>query len=346
MILNSAQITELADQIEAQSNLPNLTLYAQQLSINLANLVGNVPLKQSAISLITHLQSRTPPIIDQFLEIVRNEGNAALAATANELLKPTYYSPTGKPHDAIILGATAFVGRDDLRTGLKKFTNPSQFTTRVLIVRGPEPGGKSYSWEFIRHLAYDIGAVPVKLSLKGTSYTPREFLQDVYRLLGLDPEALPDLKDNPQEARIATLINDFKGRLNSLKERYWLVIDDLNDPAITRPVVETAYKLAYEVEDTRPPKLWVALLGYNNEIADVILRHAVKDDAEFPPPLMVSKFLELVSRNSSKQITSRRAKAIARALFKKFAKLDKEAMMKLTIDLETMGEKLQKGLHP
>jgi len=346
MILNSAQIAELADQIANKSSLQKLTLYAGEVGINLPDLAPGLPLRQAAIKLITELHNRTPPIIDQLLDVLRVKGNAALKATANELLKPNYYSPTGDAHDAIILGKTAFVARDDLRTGIREFTNPSQFSTRVLIVRGAEPGGKSYSWEFLRHLAFGVGAVPLKLRLKGTSYTPRQFMQQVYRLLELNPEALPDLTDSPQLARIDALINDFKGRLNSLKERYWLVIDDLNDPGITKPVVETAYAIAYEVEDMRPAKLWVALLGYNDEIVDVNLRHAVKDDAEFPQPPLVAKFLELVSGNSPVQLSSARAKEIADLLFKKFGKLDKEAMMRLTIDLENLGQKLQKGLQP
>ena len=128
------------------------------------------------------------------------------------------------------LARRPFVARDDLRTGIREFTNPASSRREFLIVRGAEPGGKSYSWEFLRHLAFGVGAVAVKLRLKGTSYTPRQFMQQVYRLLELNPEVLPDLTDSPQLARIDALINDFKGRLNSLKERYWLVSDDLMIP--------------------------------------------------------------------------------------------------------------------
>lgn len=347
MILNGAQITELVREIEAQTSRQNLDLYASAIGVDLPNLAPNDGLKQAALKLIAELQGQIPPRIDQFLEKLRVEGNAALRATANRLLQPSFYSPTGDAHDAILLGTTAFVARDDLRNELRKFTNASAYSTRVLIVRGDQPGGKSYSWEFLRHLASDVGANALRLRLKGTSYTPRKFLEQVYRLLRMDLSTLPELSDNPQLALIDPLINDFKGQVSLLKIRYWLVIDDLNDPGLTKPITETAYAVASAVEEMRPDNLWVALLGYNNPVADVgELRNASLDDAEFPPEQLVAEFLELVSAASPKKLTSARAQEIAKVLFSKFKKIDKEAMMRLTTDLEKLGQKLRQGIHP
>lgn len=346
MILSGAQIIRLADEIEAQSSLANLVMQASDLEVNLPNLAPNVNLKESAIKLLTHLNSQMPPRVDQFLELLSKGNNARLRAVATELLTPTYYSPTGNAHDAILLGKTAFVARDDLRRVLREFTNPSPVTTRVLVVRGDEPGGKSYSWQFLRHLASVFGCYPVPLRLKRTSYTPRKLLEQVYHLLGLDPATIPELTDDPQLARIDSLINAFTGKITTLTKRYWLVIDDINDPSVTPAIRDMAYALAYSVEDVKPENLWIALIGYNLPIADPELRHVAVDEAEFPSPASVAKHLALISNHGPAPLTTERAQEIADLLFSKFPKLDKQAMIQLTSDFEVMGEKLEKGLQP
>lgn len=347
MILNTAQINELVKEIEDQTDRQKLDLYALAIGVDLPNLAPNDGLKQAALKLIGELQGQVPPKIDQFLERLRVDRNAALRAIANRLLQPSFYSPTGDAHDAILLGTTAFVARDDLRNELRKFTNATPYSTRVLIVRGDQPGGKSYSWEFLRHLASGVGARPLRLGLKGTSYTPRKFLEQVYRLLRMDLSTLPELSDNPQLALIDPLINDFKGQLNLLPIRYWLVIDDLNEASLTKAITETAYAVASAVEEMRPDNLWVALLGYNSPVADVgELRNASLDDAKYPAEDLVAEFLELVSAASPKKLTSERAQEIAKVLFSKYKKIDKVAMMRLTIELEKLGQLLRQGIHP
>ena len=346
MALDATQRIKLAEQINLHSNLDYLRVYAADIGITLPNIAPGANLFNSAFALIEELHKPIPPRIDELLELLRAQGNAALKAFASQLLTPGYYSPTGDPHDAIVLGRAAFVARDELRRSLRDFTSPSPFTTRVLIVRGNEPGGKSYSYEFLRHLAFIAGARPMPLHLKRTSYTPREFMEQVYAVLGMDASNLPELKDDPQLARVDPLINAFKGRLSKLTKPYWLVIDDLNDPGVRKEVRETAYALAYTVEDVKADNLWVALLGYNDLFDESELRHIARDDAEFPSPQFVAQHLEKVSQRSQKPLTSEEAQNFASLLFSKYPKLDKEAMMKMTIDMETLGNKLERGLRP
>lgn len=324
-----------------------LVMQAASVDINLPNLAPGLSLKDSAIKLLMHLNSQIPPKVDQFLELLTKAKNARLRHVAGELLKPTFYSPTGNAHDAILLGKTAFVARNELREALQEFTNSSPVTTRVLIVRGDEPGGKSYSWEFLRHLASEFGCIAVRLRLTGTSYTPRQLFVQVYNVLGLDTATIPELTDDPQLAKIDTLINAFKGKLFTLAKRHWLVIDDINDPNVTKPIRDASYAIAHTVEDSRPENLWVALIGYNEPIVDPELRHAEVDEAEFPSPELVAKHLELISNSSPAPLKPERAKEIADLLFSKFPqKLDKPAMMRLTELVENTGEKLAKGLQP
>lgn len=306
MILNGAQISRLADEIEARSSREILEMQALSVEITLPNLAPGLGLKESAIKLLTHLNSQMPPKIDQFLEELTRGNNARLRDLASELLKPTHYSPNGDVHDAILLGKTAFVARDDLRKCLRQFTNFSAATTRVLVVSGDEPGGKSYSWQFLRYLAGEFGFSAVTLRLKGTSYTPRQLFEQVYLLLGLDPEKVPKLTDDPQEARIDSFLNAFKGKFSSLTKHYWLVIDDINDPSVTPAIRETLHGIASSVEDLRPENLWVALIGYNTPITPTLnpdWKEVAIDHAEFPSPELVAKHFELVAAPSGAPLT-------------------------------------------
>ncbi len=350
MPLTATQIDELADELTDNLDDPTLQLYASDLGVDLPKLsVGAATLKQRALAFIHYMNGLLPPRDGELLELVRTRGNVRLRSVAAKLLTPSYFSPTADPHDAIVLGKTAFIARNDLRTKLREFTSPNPATTRVLVVRGDVPGGKSYTWEFLRHLAFaSVGAQPFRHRLKnlGEKYTPRHLFEDVFRLLDLDRSVLPGLTDDPQLARMDALLTAFKGKVVSLQRRCWLVLDDLNDPGVTPAIREAALAIAQAVEELKPEYLWVALLGYNEPIVDEDLRYIAQDDAEYPTPAFAAMYLEAVSKISPRPLTSTRASEIANVLFTKYPKLDKAAMTKLTVCLERAGEKLRLGLQP
>lgn len=347
MPLTGPQVTALAMAFDAHWNHPNLVMFASRLNINLDNIAPTGRLKDRAIVLINTMNSASPPRDRELLELLRLQNNAALTAIADELLTPTFYSPTGLPLDAVILGQSAFINRDNLRQVLRSFVIPTSYSTRVLIVRGGQQSGKSYSWEFLRHLAVSsAGASAQRLRLQDRGYTPKQILEQAALLIQLDLRKLPPLTDDPQLSRIDPLINWFKGELSIMQRPYWLVIDDLNDPSVTPAMRDMAYALAYCVEEVKAPNLWIALLGYNFPINEPDLRHTAQDDAEFPSPFSIAKHLECVAQQSQNPLPPTRAREIADLLFTKFPTLDKENMIKMTALVETMGEKLKRGLQP
>lgn len=351
MPLTNPQIEELADAIDQNLDDNTLLLYATDLGVNLANLaVGVGTLRQRAVAFITYMNGQMPPRDAELLEMIRTRGNAQIQTVAARLMTPTYFSPTNDPHDAILLGQTAFIARPDLRSRLRAFTtgvNPT--TTRMLVVRGSSPGGKSYTWEFLRHLAFaSVGAQPFRHRLKGKGekYTPRQLFEDVFRLLDLDVSTLPELTDNPQLARADAFVSTFKGKVVGLRRRYWLVIDDLNDPSVTPAIREAAFAIAQSAEEIKPQYLWVALLGYNEPILDPDLRFIAQDDAEYPNASFVATHLRALSDASPNPLAATREREIADLLFQKFETLDKAAMTQLTILVEAMGQKLRQGQQP
>jgi hypothetical protein len=350
MALNDAQIDLLANELDQHSDDARLQLMATDLGVSWANLTNGIsPFRERAKRLIVELTRPLPPRDGELLEMVRTRGNARLQAVVGQLMAPTYYSPTGDAHDAIVLGRTAFIARPDLRTRIREFTTGvNNFTARMLVVRGSTPGGKSYTWEYLRHLALaTVGAQPFYLRLKGKgeAYTPRHLFDEVFRLLNLDPSALPPLTDDPQLARLDALLATFKGKVPTLTRRYWLVLDDLNDPTVTPAVREAAFAIAQAAEELKPQTLWIALLGYNEPIPPE-LRHILHDDAEYPTAVLVARHLQAISNGGPNPLDGDRASEIADLLFQKFGTLDKAAMIALTIDVEQLGEKLRQGLQP
>lgn len=339
------QTAELIDAIGQVMTPEAFDLFALDLGVDLQQIGAPPGVKHRALVVIEELGKTIPARHDELLVALGKHPNPILKRVAEKLLRPDFYPP-GDPHDAIVLGRTAFVARDELRRYLRQFTNPSPYTNRVLIVRGSEPGGKSYSWEFLRHLATTIGARAQRLRLRRTNYSPREFLEQAYRLLLLDPATLPVRLDNPQQSKIDYLINDFKGQIPILSGRYWLVIDDLNETNVAPEIRAAAYAIASAVEEMKPDNLWVTLLGYNDEIAEPELRRVPMDDAAFPQPNLVARHLKAMSEASSNPLTSARATEIANVLFTKFSSLDRDAMFSLTELVEKMGEKLRMGVQP
>jgi hypothetical protein len=348
MPLTGQQITHLAQVFHEQWDLPRLIEFAVGLDFNLNNEAPSGSLKERAIKFINKMNCSLPPRDRELLEQLRLHGNATLKAVASEMLAPTFYSPppTNDPHHAILLGRAAFVDRADLRQIITEFTNPTPFTTRILIIRGDQPGGKSYSWEYLRHLAVSsVGATPQRLRLENKGYTPRQLLEQVGLLLGLKTSAMPQMIDDPQLARIDPLINWFKGKLPTLKQAHWLVIDDLNAESVTPAMRETAYAIAYSAEEIKN-NLWVALLGYNTPITDPDLRFIAREDAQFPDAKLVAQHFECIARGSPMSLTLKRAEEIANLLFSKFPTIDKGSMIELTPMIEKMGEKLMVGQQP
>jgi len=343
MPLTGSQIAKLARELSEQWDLNRLRLIASDLEVNLDTL----PPGERAFRLVEHMNSRFPPRDRELLELLRERGNIRIRAVAEVLLSPGYFSPNGAALDAIVLGRAPFVDRADLRTELQAFTNPSPYTARVLVVRGEDPCGKSYTWGFLQHLAFAIvGAKPIRLRLEGKSYTPRDFMATVFNLLSLDLSRLPAMTDRPQLARVDPLISAFKGQLATMAgQRYWLVIDGINDPSVTPEITETLFALAQSVDEARSDYLWLVLLGFSPPITPSEMLVA-EEYAQFPHPAQVAEHLQCIDAAGPKRLTPRRASNIAKRLFEAFPVIDKAAMEQLTPLLEVLGERIMKGEQP
>lgn len=349
MPMTGPDTVRLANVIAAQLNYAAVDLLATDLNV-LNQLPHGGTVKERALGLISFLNGNIPPRDRELLEKLRNHPNAAVKTVANDILQPPFVSKTGTARDAVMLGRSAFIARSVLRDKLDpEFTVPQPNNTHVLIVKGKYPSGKSYSYGFLHHLAFqEVNAQATRLSAMGIPCA-FELLRRSLLQLGVPTGALQPLADSPQIAReVDALIPAFKAAIRSLTTPFWLVIDDLNDASVTRDIREAALSMARAVEDDKPPFLWIMLLGYNDEATDDTLRNAAIDDAEFPTSVKAADFLDIVAEQSG-VVLQRKAQDITDLLFEKhhpFAPVDKAAMKSLTRDLEVMAQKLKQGLQP
>ena len=344
MALSGAQIARLADAIAREWSQSRLVIFARdEFSLEIENMSApSDDLKKRALRLLEEL-NKFPSKDGLLLDLLRHSPNQKLRDLATEFLNPSYFPP-GDPHRAIIVGGAPFVGRDGLRAAMRDFTNPQINNPHVMFIQGPRPCGKSYSWVFVRHLAQQAGAQFQTLQLHGTDYTPRDFFEQIFLVLGLDTAKLPPMADQPQLARIDAPLNAFKGAVGSLDQPIWLLIDDLNDPAVTPPVLEAAHAVASAVERNRPPNLWIILIGYNDSIeSDDVLRWAGRDDSSFPDVQLVAKHFEALAQAGPEPISASYALELAKLLFSEGTVIDKPAMTKLTDRLRLTGEMLRNG---
>jgi hypothetical protein len=346
MPLTLLQITKLAAQIYQEWDTNRLTLFAADFEVPLANSPQG-DLRDRAMWFIGQVTSVIPSRDREMLQALQTSGPPGLQRLASELLKPGFFPP-GNPYQASILGSTVFLDRSGLRQALSSFASPTPQTPHVLIVRGDKPCGKSYTWEFLRHMAVEVAGVqPMPLRLRGRNCTPREFVKQALELLGIrDNGSLPELVDNPQLARTSPLLDAFTSRAVGLTNPYWLVIDDLNEPSVTPAVRETAYAMALRVEDVRPKNLWLALLGYNQEIVDRELDQALQDDADFPTPRVVAQLFKSVADAYGTNLEIERATEITNVMCRELQPLDGERMWRLKRKIEKMVSELKAGRVP
>lgn len=355
MLLGEQQVAKLAEIITETWNEGALTqLASDHLDVDLSALSLRTTFSERAHALITHFTTASPRGDRRLLQALRDHGNASVGALARQYLADEpFFSPTDQPYEAIVIRRSAFVDRRDLREELAAFANARPWTG-VLVVSGTGTCGKSYTWELLRHVAAYANVTPIMLRcldrFDQPRYSePRELVEAVFRVLGLKPDdSLPSRIDDPQPARtVPDLVDAFVGHLPALPRPCWLVIDNLDHPALPSIVRETALELAKAVETHQPDRLWLALLGYDEAFGDGFdLNQVVRDDARFPSVEDLAEHLTHLAKAGGHPPEPDQARQWAAALVTKYPGETKAERMVLTRAIEDMGKKILSGDRP
>jgi hypothetical protein len=159
----------------------------------------------------------------------------------------------------------------DLRSNLRVFFSDDNDTRlNVLIVRGPERCGKSFSFQLIKHIAgerRDLKLVHIDFSPAALGNRAVDLMSIIYARLGM-----PDLTANTRDTATqdttttryaANLVNEFVGAYRPIEgATRILVIDGLNRVDLNPNVQHLVAGLAVEVVRDQLPATQLVLMGY------------------------------------------------------------------------------------
>ncbi|WP_438489378.1 AAA family ATPase [Streptomyces sp. S186] len=197
----------------------------------------------------------------------------------------------------------AFIGREDLRETLRGLVAAGGKS--VLLVDGVPGSGRSYTYQFLRHLGSHKGFRPARVTLSDT-YTGAQVLRRLAEYV-VDPRAGtqwlgPTLPGDgpPTLAEVARRVISLAA---TAETRYWLVLDDCDrlDPlSDVWEVINELAKAIYEYADPdRVPRL--VLLGYGrtmHQLPDELQGILCWDTARIIDPPELRRFFDQCFRES------------------------------------------------
>ncbi len=188
------------------------------------------------------------------------------------------------PYLRHLVGQQPFIDRTVLRAHLKDLLSDS--ASRVLVITGDRPCGKSYTWFYIRQpeLLGDITPVLVDLSEWANPSLPVEVMSSIAVQLGL-PE--PTIDEHAQGAAQARRLRDWLVRQLQPQDRdgrWLLVLDSLDHVAQRDDTLQLIEYLAGAAIRQRLAGLRVILLGYTNRLPidplESVLTEEIRDIGE------------------------------------------------------------------
>lgn len=158
-------------------------------------------------------------------------------------------------------GRRPFINRSDLRQRLKELLEEKY---PVLIIRGPDRCGKSFSYRLIEQVTPEgIQPLHVDFSSPGTGRRARELMQVLCARMDIAPKA-PTSRRTTDVRHANELVDDLVGKYNAEPRRpRVVVIDGLNRVDLARDVNHLVARLIAEVSNRQLPGIQLVLVGYS-----------------------------------------------------------------------------------
>ncbi|WP_190344749.1 hypothetical protein [Streptomyces venezuelae] len=183
-------------------------------------------------------------------------------------------------------GAEVFIDRLDLRKRLREFVEDPDKT--VLVVDGEPDSGRSYTYNFIRHLGVHCEFRPVRVTLNQTS-TAEQVVQRLAEFVadprtGISPLNPTQLNDPLPSVDAA--VHRIVSQATAASEQFWLVLDECDKLDVNSDVWDCIGKLALAIYEHTPVRRHTAprlvLLGYSATMRQLpyeIHKNEVRDTA-------------------------------------------------------------------
>jgi hypothetical protein len=208
------------------------------------------------------------------------------------------------PFLSYVVGQQPFIDRTVLREHLRDLLSASP--SRVLVINGDRPCGKSYTWYYVRQpeLLGDSIPVLVDLSEWADPARPAEVMSSIALQLGL-PEPTVD-RHAQSAAQVQSLRDWFVGKLQQddrAGQRWLLMVDSLDHVAQRDDTLQLVEFLAGAAIRQRLAGLRVILLGYSNRIPIDPLDSVLTEEIGDIGPAELCDFFRSLARQSNLAIS-------------------------------------------
>lgn len=247
-------------------NIPGATITARvQSLINLAEGQGFLE------KLLTTAATQTDQSDNTTLHIITDK----LLTRIRERAAARWLESEDPYQVAFLYAGRALINRRKLRTSIKDLC--SNQGSRVLIVNGNPMSGKSYSMQYIAHLAEafqdDRAYIDIKREIQ-TSFGPDALARSIGWQMKLSAEDIQSIPvRQSQDARWVMEIRDWIiGASNRAGKRWWITLDGFDHPDLPPETQQMIEHLMLQIENVKPP-LRLVLLSYQRPIPRDIRRY-------------------------------------------------------------------------
>lgn len=221
------------------------------------------------------------------------------------------------PYLSHLAGQRPFIDRTVLRTHLKDLLSGSP--SRVLVITGNRPCGKSYTWFYVRQPELLRGMTPVlvDLSERANASLPVDVMSSIALQLGLPTPIIDEYAQGAAQARYLRdwLVGQLLPRNGD--GRWVLVFDSLDHVAQRDDTLQLIEFIAGAAIRERLSGLRVILLGYANRLPidplDSVLTEEIQDIGE--PELR--EFFRLLARQVKQAITEQAIEVAVNGVLKR-----------------------------
>lgn len=189
-------------------------------------------------------------------------------------------------------GKRPFINRSDLRMRLKELLEEDY---PVLIIRGPERSGKSFSYKLLEQVTpQGVQPLHVDFSSPGSGRRARDLMNVLCTRMDIVPRA-PTGRRTTDVRHANELVDDLVGKYNAEPRRpRVVVIDGLNRVDLAKDVNHVIARLIAEVSNRQLPGIQLVLVGYSEafdqQFQPVVL---VEDVAAITPTHLAQFFAKL-----------------------------------------------------
>jgi hypothetical protein len=182
-----------------------------------------------------------------------------------------FLAQLGSTADQVMPGPIAFFDREDLRNHLEDVLDPN-CNTRIVVIKGPSPSGKSYSFKLISRVGKGLaGANPQEVPLvdytQDPALEPIDLMESIARLLSIPQTEMPRSK-RAQDSRIVIKLTEwFVGAFNKRGDStkpVWLCLDGFHLKGCPQWAVDFAVNLAIPCANGSIDNLVLFLVGFDD----------------------------------------------------------------------------------